>query len=121
MDDKAFDARWELLKQQIERDSLPLYKELSLLGGGVKEGIFLSQAVRWHESEADATGWFTKTQEEWSQATTLSRAEQETVRRNLRERDLLLEARKGLPARYHYSLNWDVLFERIKELKRGGE
>ena len=53
--------------------------------GGVTAALMLSQAI-WTTQEIDhtANGWFAKSQEQWAEATVLTRWEQETARRALR-------------------------------------
>lgn len=68
--------------------------------GGVTAALMLSQAI-WTTQGLDpaADGWFMRSQEEWMQETGLSRWEQQTARRTLREAGLMLERRAGMPAR----------------------
>jgi hypothetical protein len=60
----------------------------------------LSQAIAWTETlTPDEGGWFTKSQDDWADATGLSRWEQETARRVLRDADFMEERKSGLPAK----------------------
>ena len=69
------------------------------------------------ESESDA-GWFTRTQTEWERDTGLTRREQETARRQLRERGLLEERRVGMPAVLWYRVNWARLRDSLERQSR---
>lgn len=68
--------------------------------GGVTAALMLSQAIWTTQAlDADADGWFLKSQEQWCAETGLSRWEQETARRALRRAGLMEERRMGMPAR----------------------
>ena len=70
--------------------------------GGVTGALMLSQAIATSETvPPDCDGWFTRTQEEWTEETGLSRCEQQTARRALREAGFLEERRAGMPARLY--------------------
>ena len=67
--------------------------------GSTVAAIFLSQAWYWSQKiDADRDGWFYKTQADWEEETGLSRREQETARKVLRDAGILLEDRRGVPA-----------------------
>jgi hypothetical protein len=63
------------------------------IGGGATAGLLLSQAFYWSKNRAARArdGWFYKSAAEWEEETGLTRREQETARRHLRERGLLEE------------------------------
>jgi hypothetical protein len=75
------------------------------IGGSATAGIFLSQAYYWSSRTSDPARWFYKTQKEWEQETTLTRYEQESARRQLREKGVLQEKLEGVPAKLYYRLN----------------
>lgn len=62
-------------------------------GGGVTAGLLLSQAFYWSRNKTAQArdGWFYKSAAEWEEETGLTRREQETARRHLRQRGLLEE------------------------------
>lgn len=76
---------------------------------GVKECVFLCQLLYW--SDKAEKGWIYKTQEEFTNETGLSRAEQETARRNLKKMGLLDERHQRLLHRMFYRVNLDKLDE----------
>lgn len=90
--------------------------DFARIGGGVTSGVFLSQLFYWSGRGSDPDGWIWKTQSEWTQETTLTRNEQETARRKLRERGILKEKRRGIPARLHYFINLDRVIELLNIL-----
>ena len=85
------------------------HPSFAAIGGSVNAGLFLAQLFYWHDRGSDPDGWIYKTQAEWEEETGLSRWEQETARRRLRERGLVEEKLAGLPARLHYRLDVERL------------
>lgn len=90
------------------------HRAFAKIGGGATAGLMLSQAWYW-SSKVDEDGWFFKSQEEWEEETGLTRTEQETARRNLRERGLIEEKRAGMPARLYFRVNAETLFRLLAE------
>jgi len=85
------------------------------IAGGITAALFLSYAGYAYESlPAENEGWFTKTQAEWERDTGLTRREQETARRMLRERGLLDERKVGMPAVLWFRVNWARLREMLE-------
>lgn len=91
--------------------------------GGVTAALMLSQAI-WTTQEIDhtANGWFSKSQEQWAEATGLTRWEQETARRALRSFGFLEERRIGMPAKLWYrvrpELVWFALQRHVGAVQR---
>jgi hypothetical protein len=84
------------------------------VAGGITAALFLSYAGYAYEFlPEDSDGWFTRTQAEWERDTGLTRREQETARRQLRERGLLEERRVGMPAVLGFRVNWRRLREAL--------
>ena len=80
------------------------------VAGGITAALFLSYAGYAYESlPENRDGWFTRTQAEWERDTGLTRREQETARRQLRERGFLEERRVGMPATLCFRVNWRLL------------
>jgi len=82
--------------------------------GGVTAALMLSQAI-WTTQELDPAwdGWFSKSQDQWTDDTGLSRWEQETARRALRNAGFMEERRAGMPSKLWYRLRpaqvWSAL------------
>jgi len=92
----------ELLLQILD---LPVsfHRCLVPITGSVTAALLLSQAIcTAQESDPSLNGWFSKSQDEWREETGLSRWEQETARRTLREAGFLEERRFGMPAKLWY-------------------
>lgn len=110
----------ELLLQILD---LPVsfHRCLVPITGSVTAALLLSQAICTAQ-EADPTlcEWFSKSQDEWREETGLSRWEQETARRVLREAGFLEEQRFGMPAKLWYRVCpervWRALQERAAAL-----
>lgn len=76
----------------------------------------LSQCLYW--SQRSEGGWFYKSCAEWECETGLTRAEQETVRRELCKLDFFEEDRRGMPATMHYRVDIDLLEEAVIATKK---
>ena len=85
--------------------------------GSVTAGIFLSQLLYWTPRTQNGDGWLWKTRDEITAETALTRYEQETARRLLREAGVLEEKRAGVPARIWYRID----LARLTELLAGAE
>ena len=93
---------------------IAFHRCLAELAGSVTSGLMLSQAVYWTGKTKDPQGWFWKTQDEWFEETMLSRKEQESARRRLREivfegKSLWCEQLRGVPAKLYYRVDMDIL------------
>lgn len=87
---------------------------------GVTAALFLSQMTYW-TNRSDDDGWVYKTQEEWEEETGLSRYEQEGARKKLRSIGVLLEKKKGVPARLFYKIDNNVLFQALVAANKNAE
>lgn len=104
----------ELLLQVFD---LPVsfHRCLVPIAGGITAALMLSQAI-WTTQELDpeSNGWFMKSQEEWTEDTGLSRWEQETARRALRNAGFLEERRIGMPAKLWYRVRPDQVWRALQ-------
>jgi hypothetical protein len=88
---------------------------VSLTGSAVA-ALFLSYAIYTTEHLAqEEEGWFRKTGDEWKAETGLTRFEQGAARRILRDLDILIERRAGLPAELWFKIRMDRLLECLSE------
>lgn len=98
---------------------ITFHRSLVRVTGSVTAALMLSQAIAWTETLApDAQGWFTKSQGQWSEDTGLSRWEQETARRNLRQANLIEERKWGLPAKLWFRVRKDRIWQALHDLSR---
>lgn len=82
------------------------------LTGSAVAALFLSYAVYTSERlPAEAEGWFKKTGEEWKAETGLTRFEQQTARKILRDLGVLIERKYGLPAELYFKVRVDHVLE----------
>jgi len=88
------------------------YPKLAKITGSVLANLFLCQMYYWQGKQDDPTGWIYKTQADIEAETGLSRTEQETARRLLRQRGLVKERYSGLPRRLEFWLDEDELENR---------
>ena len=84
--------------------------------GSVTAALMLSQAFYWSKRTSLPDGWFYKSQAEWHEETGLTRREQETARKVLRNLGIFSEKLIGIPATLHYKINQDVLSDLLKNL-----
>lgn len=79
--------------------------------GGVTAALMLSQAIWTTQTiEPSANGWFSRSQEQWTEETGLSRWEQETARRALRNAGFLEERRVGMPAKLWFRVRPEAVW-----------
>lgn len=84
--------------------------------GSINAALMLSQAVYWSNRTEDPDGWFYKVRDDWQEETGMTRTEQETARRTLRDLRILEEKLKGSPAKLHYRLDSKTLQKLIDNL-----
>ena len=108
----------------LEVFDLPITFHRCLVGvtGSVTAALMLSQAMAWSEElAAEVEGWFCRSQGEWAEETGLSRWEQETARRVLRNCGLLDERKMGIPARLWFRVNRPRLATALRDLSERRE
>ena len=90
----------------------PLYYfvDFTRLTGDPSAGIFLSMLFAWHGKSHDPDGWVYKTRDDIEAETGLTRRSQETARKKLRKLGLLLEDKRGVPAKCYFRLDSTLLF-----------
>ena len=100
--------------------AIAYYPKLTHVTGGVGASIFLCQMIYWLPRTKDPDGVY-KTQVEIEDETGLSEREQNTARKLLREKGLLVEKKKGLPCRIYFNVNRDRLDELWNHYVESGE
>ena len=98
------------------------YPELTDLTGSATATLLLCQLIYWTGKQADPAGWIYKTQADWWEELRLTRSEQETARKRLREAGFIEEQRRGIPARLYFRLRvaaineaWSALQTRMRD------
>lgn len=86
-----------------------VYKKIT---GSVTAALMLSYATQVSdELEPARGGWFTLDAEAWEEETGLTRKEQITARRRLRELGLFEERKQGMPAHMEFRVNYNGIAE----------
>lgn len=104
------EAFLELIEEPIN-----FHPAIARLCGGANAGLMCSQAIYFSRMKAVQArgGWFYKTAEEWEEETCLSRREQDTAKKTLKEKGYLstkLEKINGAPT-LHFKVNFDVILQ----------
>ncbi|MEK7730404.1 MAG: hypothetical protein AAB363_00950 [Planctomycetota bacterium] len=83
--------------------------------GGVTGALMLSQAI-WTTQTIDpaANGWFSRSQDQWTDETGLTRWEQETARRALRSAGFVEERRVGMPAKLWFRVRPETVWRALQ-------
>lgn len=79
------------------------------LTGSVTAALLLSACMQEHEVRTAVDGWYSASAEQIERATGLSRKEQSTARRVLREQGLMHERRVGYPAEFQVRIDYDAI------------
>lgn len=83
--------------------------------GGVTAALMLSQAIWTAQTiEGNSDGWFSKSRDQWTEETGLSRWEQETARRALRTAGFLEERRIGVPAKLWFRVRPEAVWRALQ-------
>lgn len=83
------------------------------ISGSVTAGLMLAQALYWTPREPRGDGWFYKTRDQWHEETCLTRSEQETARKKLKQRGLMQEELRGLPAQLWFKVNIEMVAQSL--------
>jgi hypothetical protein len=98
----------EAISELLDRP-IAFQRSFAHICGDACAGLMLSQLLYWSSRTGDCDGWCYKSAREWSEETGLSRYEQETARRILREKEFMEEALRKMPATKHYRLRLDKI------------
>lgn len=93
--------------------SIAFQRPFVALGVGVTGALMLSQAIYWSKRTKNPDRWFYKTQTEWEEETGMTRREQETARKKLKELGLIEEVKRGIPCRVFFRVDHFALYERL--------
>ena len=106
MTKKYYDALDEILDRPISFN--PSFKKIT---GSTNAALLLSQAFYWSKRTSDPEGWFYKTREEWMEETALTESELDGAREKCRDRGVMEEKLKGVPATIHYRVKKAKVYE----------
>lgn len=85
------------------------------LTGSIPAALMLSQAIYWSKRTTKGSAWFYKTQKDWEEETGLSRTEQDSARRRLRELGFWFEDRRDVPAKLYFRVDAQKLQSSLQE------
>ena len=91
---------------------IAFHRRFVSLTGSVNAALMLSQAVYWQKKNKDGDWWF-QTREKWTDETGMTRDEQETARKKLRECSFWKEELRGVPAKMYYMVDIEELLLRV--------
>jgi hypothetical protein len=107
---------WDNLAQLLKRP-IAYQPIFSYITGDAAAALFLSQAFYWTNiklfTEPKSDGWFYKTELEWFLETGLTKWEQRTAKRILRDLKLMEVDKRGWPATNHFRLNRPLLLRSL--------
>lgn len=90
-------------------------KHYVFIGCGINGALMLSQLVYWTSRTKDTEGWIFKTHHEWTLETGLTRREQETARKTLKELGFISEKKTGVPRRVFFRIEREKLYQALVE------
>jgi len=106
----------ETFKEFLQSKPVAFYPDFSEIGGSTNAGVLLSQLFYWKDKESDEDGWIYKTQKEWKNEIKLTRTEQETARKKLRDSGILREKLKGNPSKLYYKIDFDAMIAALSKI-----
>ncbi|MDP9471980.1 MAG: hypothetical protein M3Q71_15170 [Chloroflexota bacterium] len=110
---------YDVMRSLLSDRPIAFHPVMARVLGGVYEALLFQQLAFWSDKGADPE-WIYKTREELREETTLNRYQQEQARGNLRKLGVIEEQRRGLPARMHYRIHWDRVFELLEAYRAVG-
>lgn len=95
---------------ELQTDVIAYHPRLVRVTGGVTSTILLGQLLYWTpRTRPEAEGWIYKTQPELELETGLTRREQDTARKKLRDSGILQEKKVGVPAKLFFRIDLEAL------------
>lgn len=118
MSNDYFNTMTQAMAGLLMRPVVGFNPDFARISGSVNAGMMLSRMCELSDAHGDpcGDGWFCKTSEEWQMETAMTRREQETARRKLREAGLVEEDRRGLPAKVYFKINTNKLNDLLSKL-----
>lgn len=105
--------QWDLkMNTDILDKPIAFHRCFVSLTGSVNAALMLSQAMYWQKRNKDGDWWF-QTREKWADETGMTRDEQETARKKLRECPFWKEELRGVPAKMYYKVDVGLLLRMV--------
>ena len=116
---------FDVIDLLLDEGVVAYQRALARIAGDASTGLLLSQFWYWsNRLPPERDGWFYKRQSEIYEETVLTRREQETARRNLRNLLVLEECKRGVPAVLWFRINRRVVKELLQAnaaTRKGGK
>lgn len=106
----------EAMKRVLTSPVAYYYPMLGRICESMKAGLFLSIAMVRSQEAHDSEGWFCQSCERWTEELCLTRTEQQTARRLLRQRGFLHERTAGIPRRLYFRVDLDAIIEAVSAI-----
>jgi hypothetical protein len=102
-------SAYDVLRRVLSDRPIAFHPELARAFGGINEALFFQQIAYWSD-KGDDPEWIYKSQVELEHETCLSAYQQKQARDHLKRLGVLQDARRGVPARLYYRIDWDATF-----------
>ncbi len=102
----------ELLAHVLEKP-IAFHRVFFDITGDIKSALFLSQLFYW--SKKISYGWLYKSAEEWEEETRLTRREQDRIKKQLIDLNLVETKLKGIPATLYFKFNFSQFITLAKQ------
>lgn len=103
------------LIEAMNEQPIAFNKHYVFIGCGINGALMLSQLVYWTSRTKDNDGWIFKTHSDWTMETGLTRREQDTARKTLKELGFLSEKKVGVPRRVFFKVERENLYKALIE------
>ena len=103
------------LIEAMNEQPIAFNKHYVFIGCGINGALMLSQLVYWTSRTKDNDGWIFKTHSDWTVETGLTRREQDTARKTLKELGFLSEKKVGVPRRVFFKVERENLYKSLIE------
>ena len=90
-------------------------KHYVFIGCGINGALMLSQLVYWTSRAKNSEGWIYKDHHDWTMETGLTRKEQHTARKVLKDLGFISEKKHGVPPRVYFRVERENLYKSLIE------
>jgi len=88
-------------------------KHYVFIGCGINGALMLSQLVYWTSRTKNKDGWIYKDHHDWTMETGLTRKEQHTARKTLKDLGFISEKKHGVPPRIYFRVERENLYKAL--------
>lgn len=107
----------KLVNKYFPKRPIAYQPGLTLIFRSLQVGVFLSQLLYWNSKGSANDRWIYKTVDDMREETGLSRSNQETAIKKLKNLGYLETKRAGIPAKRHFKLDINKLVKDLPRLK----